>query len=266
MVDGSNSIEAAGGPGGVLAGRVAVVTGGSSGIGLGIAEGLARAGAGVAIWSRDAERRERARELLESCGGEVLAVPCDVADPDAIEAAFAMTLQRFGRIDACFANAGGGDLGTPFLEMTIADFRRITAVNLDAVFLTLQGAARHMVERGEGGSLVGVSSLAGLQGMARGQHYSAAKAGVIALTRSCAVELGKHGIRANALVPGWIETSATEDAFGRHSLQEKVLSRIPARRWGRPEDFAGLAVYLAGPQSEYHSGDVLVVDGAYVDF
>jgi hypothetical protein len=180
-----------------------------------------------------------------------------------VDAAFARTLEELGRVDSCFANAGGGDLGPAFVDMTLEDFRRIVAVNLDGAFLTLQAAARHMIARGGGGSLVGISSLAAVEGMARGQHYSAAKAGLVALIRSCAVELARYGIRANAILPGWIVTPATERAFARESLRENVLSRIPERRWGEPADFVGAAVYLASPASAYHTGDQLVVDGGY---
>jgi NAD(P)-dependent dehydrogenase (short-subunit alcohol dehydrogenase family) len=246
-----------------LAGHVAVVTGGNSGIGRGIAEGLAAAGADVAIWGRNAERNADTRDALARHGTRVIDAVCDVTDPASVDAAFARAVDELGRVDSCFANAGGGDLGPAFVDMTLEDFRRIVAVNLDGAFLTLQAAARHMIARGGGGSLVGISSLAAVEGMARGQHYSAAKAGLVALIRSCAVELARHGIRANAILPGWIVTPATERAFARESLRENVLSRIPERRWGEPADFVGAAVYLASPASAYHTGDQLVVDGGY---
>jgi len=246
-----------------LSGHVAVVTGGSSGIGKGIAEGLAQAGADVAIWARSAERCAAAADELSAHNTRVVDVVCDVSDPAAVDGAFARTLDRLGRIDSCFANAGGGELHSPFVDMPLAEFRRIVAVNLEGAFLTFQGAARHMIDRGGGGSLVGISSLAAVEGMARGQHYAAAKAGIVALTRSCAVELARYGIRANAILPGWIETPATERAFSLESLQTSVLRRIPERRWGEPADFVGAAVYLAGPASTYHTGDELVIDGGY---
>ena len=249
-----------------LTGHVAVVTGGNSGIGKGIAEGLAHAGGNVCIWARNAQRSSQAAEVLSAHGTRIAGIVCDVTDPEAVASAFAWTLREFGRIDSCFANAGGVQLQSTFVDMTLEEFRRITAVNLDGAFLTLQGAARHMIERNEGGSLVAISSLAGLQGMARGQHYSAAKAGLVALTRSCAVELAGYGIRANAIVPGWIETPATERALALESLREVVLRRIPAKRWGRPGDLAGVAVYLASSASEYHTGDALIVDGGYAVF
>jgi len=246
-----------------LTGHAAVVTGANSGIGKGIAAGLAEAGADVAIWGRTAERNRTVAEELSRYGTKVIDVVCDVSDPDAVSAAFEQTLAALGRIDSCFANAGGGELHSTFVDMSLEDFRRTIAVNLDGAFLTLQGAARHMIERGEGGSLVGIASLAAVEGMARGQHYAAAKAGIVALTRSCAVELAPYGIRANAILPGWIVTPATERAFAQESLERHVLRRIPARRWGDPSDFVGPAVYLASAASAYHTGDELVVDGGY---
>lgn len=246
-----------------LGGHVAVVTGGNSGIGRGIAAGLAGAGADVAIWGRNRERNRQAADELSRHGTRIVDVACDVSDPAAVDAAVAQTLEALGRIDSCFANAGGGELRSTFVDMSLEEFRRIVSVNLEGAFLTLQGAARHMIDRGGGGSLVGISSLAAVEGMARGQHYAAAKAGLVALMRSCAVELAPHGIRANAILPGWIETPATERAFAQESLQRNVLRRIPARRWGEPADFAGPAIYLASAASAYHTGDELIVDGGY---
>jgi len=245
-----------------LTGHVAVVTGGNGGIGLGMAEGLAKAGADVAIWGRTAERNAAARERLEAHGRRVLALEVDVADGAQVDDAFARTVEKLGRLDSCFANAGVGSGATPFLEMSLDEFRRVTSVNLEGAFLTLQGAARHMADNG-GGSLVGVASLAALEGQPRGQHYGASKGGRVAMTRACAVELARFGIRANAILPGWIETRMTEGFLEAEPVVDRVLRRVPARRWGQPDDFAGLAVYLASPASAYHSGDAIVVDGGY---
>jgi NAD(P)-dependent dehydrogenase (short-subunit alcohol dehydrogenase family) len=246
-----------------LNGHVALITGGNSGIGLGMAAGLARAGADVAIWGRRAERNEEAAARLREHGTRVHSVVCDVSDPDEVDAAFADTLDALGRIDSCFANAGVGSGGVPFIDMDLDEFRRVTRVNLEGAFLTLRGAARHMVERGGGGSLVGVSSLAAVEGQQRGQHYAASKGGLLSMIRACAVELARHGIRANAILPGWIETPMTAGWTDAPKVVDRVLSRVPARRWGSPADFAGAAVYLAGPLSAYHSGDELIVDGGY---
>lgn len=249
-----------------LSGHVALVTGGNSGIGLGMAEGLAAAGADVCIWGRTVERNEAAREQIAKHGGKVLAVRCDVASGDEIEAAFAETLKELGRIDSCFACAGVGPAGQRFLEMTPEEFHRVLAVNLSGAFLTLQGAARDMAERGEGGSLVGVASLAAVSGQPRGQNYAASKGGLISLINSCAVELAKYDIRANAILPGWVESAMTEHMLAAEPVIEKILPRIPARRWGKPSDFAGVAVYLAGAASEYHTGDTFLIDGGYRAF
>jgi len=246
-----------------LAGHVALVTGGNSGIGLGMAEGLARAGADVCLWGRDIDRNRAAQERIAAHGTRVHAIGCDVSDPAAVDAAFAETLQELGRIDSCFANAGVGSAGIPFVQMSLEEFRRVTRVNLDGAFLTLQGAARHMIDRPGGGSLIGVASLAALEGQPRGQHYAASKGGLVAMIRACAVELARHGIRANAILPGWIDTPMAGAFLAAEPAQAKVLPRVPARRWGAPEDFAGIAVYLASPESTYHSGDAFVIDGGY---
>jgi NAD(P)-dependent dehydrogenase (short-subunit alcohol dehydrogenase family) len=245
-----------------LSGHVAVVTGGNSGIGLGMADGLARAGADVCIWGRTAERNEQAREQLAAHGTKVHAISVDVAEAEAVDAAFEETVATLGGVDSCFANAGVGSGGVPFLEMSLDEFRRVTRVNLEGAFLTLQGAARRMIDRG-GGSLVGVASLAAIEGAPRGQHYAASKGGLISMIRACAVELARHGIRANAILPGWIDTPMTAGTLPGEPFTAKVLPRVPARRWGQPDDFAGAAVYLASPASAYHSGDALIIDGGY---
>lgn len=246
-----------------LTGKVALVTGGNSGIGLGMAEGLARAGADVCIWGRNEARNEEARAKIAAHGVRAHAVACDVGDPARVEEAFAETIAELGRIDACFANAGVPPRGNRFLDLGLEEFRDILRVNLDGAFLTLQGAARDMVAREEGGSLVGIASLAALSGQPRGQHYAASKGGLIAMVNSCAVELARYGIRANSILPGWIESSMTEEMLGSQPVIDRILPRVPARRWGTPDDFAGIAVYLASDASRYHSGDSFLVDGGY---
>ena len=246
-----------------LTGHVAVVTGGTSGIGLGMAEGLARAGADVSVWGRNEERNERAREQLAAHGTRVLALRCDVSHPDDVDAAFAETVRELGRIDSCFANAGVAPDPAPFLEKSLKDFRATLAVNLEGAFLTFQGAARQMVAQGDGGSLVGIASLAAVSGQPRGQQYAASKGGLVSMVRSCAVELARHQIRANAILPGWIDTPMAEGWATAPAFLDRVLPRVPMRRWGTPEDFAGLAVYLASPESRYHTGDAMMMDGGY---
>jgi len=246
-----------------LRGKVALVTGGNSGIGLGMAEALAEAGADVAIWGTNAARNAAAKEVLAATGVRVHAAVCDVGDEAAVERAMKGTLAALGRVDACFANAGTYGRKTRFTELDSAEWHRVTRVNLDGAFHTLRAAARHMVERGGGGSLVGTASLAAIEGAARNAHYAATKGALLAVIRALAVELARHGIRANAILPGWIETPMTAGSVADAKFAAAVLPRIPARRWGRGADFGGLAVYLASEASAYHTGDCLVVDGGY---
>ena len=194
-----------------LTGRVVVVTGGNTGIGLGLAKGVAQAGASVAIWARNEERNEKAVAELSALGVSATSERCDVGDEVQIEAAMASTLRRHGKVDTLFANAGTyGDAA--FVDMTLAEWRQVLQVNLDGTFLSLRAAARHLVERGEGGSLIAVSSTASIHGAPRKAHYAVTKSGAIALIRSLAVELARHRVRCNALLPGWTDTDLLADA------------------------------------------------------
>jgi NAD(P)-dependent dehydrogenase (short-subunit alcohol dehydrogenase family) len=243
-----------------LAGHVALVTGGNGGIGLGLAQALHGAGASVAIWGTNESKNATAVETL---GERAAAFACDVGDEGAVDAAMAATLERFGRVDSCFANAGTGGGGRRFTDIDLSEWQRILRVNLDGAFLTLRAAARHMVERGEGGSLVATSSLTAIEAAPQSEHYAASKSGVVALIQSLAVELARHGIRANALMPGWIETDLTRPLLESEIGRSRILPRVPLRRWGTPEDLGAAAIYLASPGARYHTGDVLVIDGGY---
>jgi NAD(P)-dependent dehydrogenase (short-subunit alcohol dehydrogenase family) len=249
-----------------LSGRVALVTGGNSGIGLGMAEALARAGADVCIWGTREEKNRAAREKLAAQGTKVEALVCDVGDCKHVQDSFAKTLEIFGHVDACFANAGVGTSGATFLELTPEEWHRVFRVNMDGVFHTYQAAARHMIDRGKGGSLVVTSSVSAVSGAPRAVHYAATKAGVLAITQALAVEFARHGIRANAILPGWIDTPMTADSLSSEAMQQKVLKRIPMRRWGTGADFGAAAVYLASDASAYHTGDTLTIDGGYTCF
>jgi NAD(P)-dependent dehydrogenase (short-subunit alcohol dehydrogenase family) len=249
-----------------LTGKVALVTGGNSGIGLGMADAMARAGADVCIWGSNPDKNAAAASQLEAHGTRVLALQVDVGDEAAVDAAMAQALHTLGRVDACFANAGVGGMAPSFLQMTRDEWHRVLRVNLDGAFYTLRAAARHMVERGDGGSLVVTSSLAAIEGQARGEHYAATKGAVISMVRALAVELARHRIRANAILPGWIHTPMTADFLDAEPFQAKVIKRVPLRRWGTPEDFGPVAVYLASDASGYHTGDTLVIDGGYSIF
>lgn len=253
-----------------LGGKVALVTGGNGGIGLGIAEGLAQAGAAVEIWGTNPDKNQSAEEQLSAHGVPVSARRVDVADEDAVNAAMAALLAEHGRLDACFANAGIGARIQPFHEMTTDAWEEVMAINLRGKFLTLRAAAAHMVERAadgdSGGALVGISSTSAFMGAPRNEHYGAANGGVIPLMKGLAVEYGRYNVRANTIVPGWTMTDMARPALESEGFKNKVLPRQPGRRWGQPEDFAGIAVYLASDASGFHTGQEFVIDGGYTVF
>lgn len=249
-----------------LSGKVALVTGGNGGIGLAMAEGIAAAGAAVAIWGTNEAKNASALARLQSHGVNVQAFVCDVADEAAVDAQFAATVEHFGHVDACFANAGISGGGGPFETMSTEAWRRVLSVNLDGTFFTFRAAARHMIERGEGGSLVATSSVAAIAGSPRNEHYAASKAGILALVRGLAVELARHRITVNSILPGWVATDMTTASQTSERFAERVFTRIPARRWGTPEDFAAPAVYLMSDGARYHTGETMVIDGGYSKF
>lgn len=250
-----------------LSGRVALVTGGNGGIGLGMAEGLVLAGAAVAICGRNVDKVDAAVEHLHrlSPDAEVEGFRCDVAVESEVADLIGYTVDRFGRLDACVANAGiSGDASV--LDMTLDEWRRVMSVNLDGVFLTLREAARQMVDQGDGGALVAVSSTSSVHGAPRQAHYASAKAGVLALVRSMAVALARHGIRANSLVPGWTLTELTAAGYEYDKFRDATIARTPVRRWGEPEDFRSVAAFLCDPTNVFHTGDEVTLDGGYTVF
>ncbi|WP_169568572.1 SDR family NAD(P)-dependent oxidoreductase [Sneathiella limimaris] len=253
-----------------LTGKVALITGGNGGIGLGMAKAIAEAGGDVCIWGTNADKNAAAVDELKTFGTKVGSLLCDVSDQQAVKDSFAKTLEDFGRVDGCFANAGVSSKGKPFLSITDDEWQRIISINLDGAFYTMQEAARHMVERAEngdpGGRLVGTASLAAVSGAARNEHYAATKGGLISMIRALSVELASKGITANAILPGWIETAMTEPSFNWDKFADNVKPRIPARRWGQPEDFGGIAVYIMSGASSYHTGDTFLIDGGYFLF
>ena len=254
-----------------LAGRVVVVTGGNGGIGLGMARALAEAGADIAVWARDEDRNVGAVAALSSGDayelGErrIIACGCDVTDEASVTAAMERTLGELGQVDCLIANAGVVGYA-PFVDLSLEEWRRVEAVNLDGAFLTLRAAARHMIERGGGGALVATSSVSAIHGSPRMEHYAASKAGVLALIRSLAVELARHGIRANAILPGWTESGMLDPDAASPKFIDATIGRTPVRRWGVPSDLGPAAVFLADPTLSFHTGDTLVVDGGYSIF
>ena len=251
-----------------LTGKVALVTGGNSGIGLGMAQAVAEAGADVAIWGTNTSKNATAKAELAKTGRKIIALECDVGDEAAVDKCFADTLKQLGRVDGCFANAGvsGRSGATSFAQMEASEWHRVLKVNLDGAFFTFRAGARHMVERGGGGALVGTASLAAIEGAPRSEHYAATKGAMISMIRALAVEFARHGVRANAILPGWIETDMTANAIGNEKFANNVLPRIPMRRWGTGDDFGGIAVYLMSPASTYHTGDTFLIDGGYALF
>jgi NAD(P)-dependent dehydrogenase (short-subunit alcohol dehydrogenase family) len=254
-----------------LSGRVAVITGGNGGIGLGIAQALAAAGCSVSIWGRNTEKNKAAAASMAGMPGTVDTGVCDVTDVASVKSAMAATLDTFGRVDGCFANAGiGGGGRHAFIDRTEEQWRSMFATNLDGVFHVFQVAARHMTERANAGDkfgrLVATSSLASLFGTARNEHYAATKAAINALVRALGVELARHGVTANAILPGWIKSSMTAGIMANEKFVANVMPRIPVRRFGEPADFGGIAVYIMSQASSYHTADCFVIDGGYTAF
>jgi NAD(P)-dependent dehydrogenase (short-subunit alcohol dehydrogenase family) len=247
-----------------LTGKVALVTGGNSGIGLGFARALARAGAEVVIWGRRAEANAAAVEKLGAFG-KVVADVVDVSDEAAIVAGMARLIERMGRLDIVVANAGIATT-SPFAEMDAATYQGLLNVNLHGAVFTLREAAKHMIARAaagdRGGSMILCGSGSIFQGVPTLAHYAIAKGALNALSKTLAAELGPHGVRCNVIAPGFIQTEMTmgDPAVGAY-LTEMVTAKTPLGRAGTPEDLEGAVVYLASDAARYHTGDTLVIDG-----
>lgn len=247
-----------------LTGKVALVTGANSGLGLGFAEGLARAGSDLVIWGRRADANERAAERLRQFGGKVLPMSIDVTDEQAIMRAVADAVGQMGRIDTVVANAGI-TTQKAFIDMDAHTYNGLLAVNQHGVVFTLREVARHMVERGGGGSMIVCGSGSIFQGVPTLTHYGAAKGALAALAKGVAAELGPHGIRCNVIAPGFIITEMTmaDPEIGK-MVADSVAAKTPLGRTGNPDDLWGAAVYLASDLSRYHTGDTLVIDGGKI--
>jgi NAD(P)-dependent dehydrogenase (short-subunit alcohol dehydrogenase family) len=247
-----------------LTGKVALVTGGNSGIGLGFSRALARAGAQVMIWGRRTDANTAAVEKLGAFG-KVEADVVDVSDEAAIIAGMARLIDRMGRLDIVVANAGIATT-SPFAEMDAATYYGLLNVNLHGAVFTLREAAKHMVARAAagdpGGSMILCGSGSIFQGVPTLAHYAIAKGALNALSKTLAAELGPHGVRCNVIAPGFIQTEMTmgDPAVGAY-LTEMVTAKTPLGRAGTPEDLEGAVVYLASDASRYHTGDTLVIDG-----
>ena len=250
-----------------LSGHVALVTGGNSGIGLGWADALAEHGAAVAIWGTNPQKNAAAAEQVGRHGHPVFQHVCDVADHQAVIDTMHATVAALGRLDSCFVNAGVGGKAESFVSMSEEEWHRVLRVNLDGAFYTAQEAVKQMVAQSpQGGSLVFTTSGSAWYGQQRGQHYGGSKGALIAIMKGIAVEHARHGVRANAVLPGWVESDMTAPAFGWDKFVANVMPRIPLRRWGTPDDLKGVGVYLASRASSWHTGDVITVDGGYHSF
>ena len=244
-----------------LGGKTAIVTGGGSGIGRQMAQGLAEAGANLVLCARKAERCEQAAAELEQIGVRALGLGCDVRDAEQVQAVVNSAVEELGGVDVLVNNAGTVWGATPE-EMPLEGWQKVVDVNLTGVFLFAQAAGRVMIERG-GGAIVNIASVAGLQGgppeIMNTVVYSASKGGVIAFTRDLACKWAQHGIRVNAIAPGWFPSDMSGYVIERHG--ERLKEHIPLGRFGGPRDLQGAVVFLASEASAYVTGHTLVVDG-----
>ena len=249
-----------------LSEKVFVITGGNGGIGLGLAEGIAEAGGSIAVWARNEEKNAHAVKILEDIGVKAKSYVCDVSSEENVIATLASTVNDFGRLDGLFANAGRAGTGTPFVETSLEDWRNVTAVNLDGVFLCLREAAKQIISQGSGGSLVAVSSTSAIHGAAGNEAYGTAKTAVTGLVRALAVSLARFQIRVNCLLPGWTVTELASPAFENEYFREVTTKRTPVRRWANPSEFKEVGAFLADPSQTFHTGQQVCVDGGYTIF
>ena len=243
-----------------LTGRVAIITGGSVGLGRQMAEGLAEMGASLVLCARKKERCLRTAAELQASGAQVLALACDVRDPASIQGVADAALERFGRIDILINNAGTS-WGAPVESMTLEQWNKVIETNLTGTFLFSQAVGRTMIAQ-RGGKIINIASVAGLRGSSpkfSAIGYSASKGGVIIFTKDLACKWGMHNIQVNAIAPGWFPTDMSEKVIERN--KESLLATIPLGRFGGPHDLKGAAIFLASAASDFVTGHVLVVDG-----
>jgi 2-deoxy-D-gluconate 3-dehydrogenase len=244
-----------------LTGRVAVVTGGNGGIGRGIALGLAEAGAAVAIFGRNHEKNQRVLSELKAVGVPSIAVTVDVTDRAGLEPALGRVESALGGIAILVNNAGNVSLSGGVLNEKPEDWDAVIETQLNAVFLLSKLAAKAMVSR-KIGKIINIGSMYSFFGSGLIPSYSAAKGAIVQLTKSMAIELAPHNIQVNAIAPGWIETEMTAPVKTM-PLNDEILSRTPAGRWGQAEEVAGTAVFLASRASDFVTGTTIRVDGGY---
>jgi NAD(P)-dependent dehydrogenase (short-subunit alcohol dehydrogenase family) len=243
-----------------LRGRVAIVTGGSIGLGRQMAEGLAEMGCNLVLCARKKERCEEAAGQLRQLGVEVLALGCDVKDPASVQAVVDQTKEHFGRLDILFNNAGTS-WGARVEDMTLDQWNKVIATNLTGTFLFSQAAGRVMIEQ-KRGKIINIASVAALRGSPSefsAIGYASSKGGIVTFTKDLAWKWGMHNIQVNAIAPGWFPSDMSAKLIERH--QERFLASIPAGRFGNSQDLKGAAIFLASDASDYVTGHTLVVDG-----
>jgi 2-dehydro-3-deoxy-D-gluconate 5-dehydrogenase len=245
-----------------LSGRVALVTGGNGGIGLGMAEGMADAGSAIMVAGRNTEKNAAAVAKLKAMGVDADSVVVDVADAASCEAMVAATLKRFGRIDCLVNNAGTAIRKQPE-DYSLAEWQEVLTTNLTSAFVCSQSVYAPMKAQG-GGKIVMIGSMMSIFGASFSAPYSSSKGGIVQLGKSLATSWAKDNIQVNTVLPGWIDTALTVRAREQvDGLHQRVLDRTPAGRWGKPEDHAGIAVFLASPASDFVTGTAIPVDGGF---
>ncbi|MET4699409.1 2-deoxy-D-gluconate 3-dehydrogenase [Constrictibacter sp. MBR-5] len=245
-----------------LTGRVAIVTGGNGGIGLGMARGMADAGAIILVAGRDREKSAGAVREIEQAGGKAVAVEVDVLKPESCRAMIDAATERFGRLDILVNNAGTNIRKQP-QEYSLEEWHTVLQTNLTSAFVCAQAAYPAMLAAG-GGKIINIGSMMSIFGASFAAPYASSKGGIVQLTKALAAAWAKDNIQVNSVLPGWIDTALTrrarEDVDGLH---QRVLDRTPAGRWGLPEDHAGIAVFLASPASDFVTGTAIPVDGGF---
>lgn len=245
---------------GALAGKNALVTGASRGIGRAVAGGFAEAGARVALVARSADALAALSADIEDGGGRALPLTCDVTDPVAVRSMIDAAVAELGSLDVVVNNAGGTAFMVPFADLRFAGWEKVMRLNVDSMVHVIQAVAPHLLER-RTGSVINVASVAGLGGTPGLTPYGASKAAVISLTRSLAMEWGRGGVRVNALCPGWTATDLNRNLWEDERVSASMMADVPLGRWARPGEMVGAAVFLASDASSYVTGQTLVVDG-----
>ena len=243
-----------------LTGKTAFVTGASRGIGRVMAAAFAGAGADVALVARSEDGLKETARLITDQGREAVIIPADVTEEETVNAAVDEAISRLGHLDIVVNNAGGNNFTVPVLGMRPSGWHKVMRLNVDSTLYVCRAAGRHLTERGTG-SVINIASAAGLGAAPGMSHYGAAKAAVVSLTKSLAVEWAARGVRVNALCPGWTATDLNRFLWDSEDGGQAVIADVPMGRWGKVEEMAGPAVFLASEASSFMTGQVLVVDG-----